>query len=52
MARARARAASGEAVVELPQVESTHSLSERIDVEIADGCAICFSDRHYDPEPP
>jgi hypothetical protein len=36
----------------LPPVESTHSLSERIDVEIADGCAIVFSDCHYDPDAP
>jgi hypothetical protein len=42
MARAqtRARAASSEAVAELPLVESTHSLSERIDVEIIDGTAL------------
>jgi Calcineurin-like phosphoesterase len=38
--------------VELPRVESTHSLSARIDVEIANGSAICFSDCHYDPGAP
>jgi hypothetical protein len=49
MARAQARSA---AVAELPPVESTHSLSERIDVEIADGSALAFGDCHYDPEAP
>jgi hypothetical protein len=39
-AQARARAVSSEAVAELPLVESTHSLSERIDVEIIDGTAL------------
>jgi hypothetical protein len=52
MARAQARAVSSEIAAELPQVESTHSLSERIDVEIQDGSAIVFSDCHYDSDAP
>jgi hypothetical protein len=40
MAQAIARSASSQAVAELPPVESTHSLSERIDVEITDGTAL------------
>jgi len=51
-AQSRAGAVSSEAIAELPPVESTHSLSERIDVEIADGSAIVFSDCHYDPDAP
>jgi hypothetical protein len=51
-APARAPAVSSAAIAELPQVESTHSLSERIDVEIADGSALVFSDCHYDPAAP
>jgi predicted MPP superfamily phosphohydrolase len=52
MARARARAAGSEALAEPPRVESTHSHSARINIEITDGSAICFSDCHYDPDAP
>jgi hypothetical protein len=51
-ARAQARAVSSEAVVELPQVESTARMQPRIDVEVADGTALIFSDCHYDPDAP
>jgi predicted MPP superfamily phosphohydrolase len=51
-ARARAPAVSSDVVAELPRVESTQSSSERINVEITDGSAICFSDCHYDPDAP
>jgi hypothetical protein len=41
-----------DASADLPLIESTHSLSDRIDIEIPNGTAICFSDCHYDPEAP
>jgi hypothetical protein len=47
----RALAASSAVVVELPQVESTHSLSERIDVEIIDGTALLAEFRARGPQP-
>jgi hypothetical protein len=40
------------ALPKLPPVESTHASSERIDVEIPDGIALCFGDCHYDPAAP
>lgn len=52
MARAPARPRSSEIAAELPQVESTHTTSDRIDVEIRSGSAIAFSDCHYDPAAP
>jgi predicted MPP superfamily phosphohydrolase len=35
-----------------PQVESTSTSTNRIDVELHEGMALIFSDCHYDPEAP
>ncbi|HXC14789.1 MAG TPA: hypothetical protein VNV39_18385, partial [Stellaceae bacterium] len=32
--------------------ESTATMTDRIDVSLRDGCALVFSDCHYDPEAP
>lgn len=35
-----------------PPVESTSAATDRIDVEIREGCALAFSDCHFDPDTP